>query len=76
VQFKWRINGKAAALLLQECLPYFVIKDIQARIAIDFSKTLVGQKFGHVPLTQEMLSTREAFKQELMSHTRRGVVVH
>lgn len=46
VFWSWRVNGKQAAALLDNCLPHFVMKRDQAEVALSFSR-LMGWKIGH-----------------------------
>lgn len=66
--YQWRINGRKAATLLQNCLPHFIMKRDQAEVAIAFSK-LMCWKIGEAPesrkgrknprLTDEALAQRD-----------------
>jgi len=42
----WQVGAKSAALILEGCLPFFVIKREQAEIAIAFQKTKVLHNCG------------------------------
>ncbi len=62
--FKWRIAAIKASTILKNCLPYFLIKDKEARIAIAFQQTMSkGNARKGVP--KKILAWRYELKAEL-----------
>jgi hypothetical protein len=41
--WEWRVWGRDSALLLERCLPYFIMKRDQAEIAISYSKLILPE---------------------------------
>ncbi|MGA9352262.1 MAG: hypothetical protein WBV46_01140 [Terriglobales bacterium] len=70
--YQWRINGRKAVVLLEKCLPHFVMKRDQAEIAIAFGK-LMGWKIGdgwkkgrtHPKLKDEAIAQRDVLVMKL-----------
>ena len=70
----WFIGGEAAATLLENCLPYFIMKRDQAEIAIEFHALMRKQiaerkastrKYGKSFLTEEMIGKRQDLAERL-----------
>jgi hypothetical protein len=61
--FVWRVYAQAAAEILKECLPYFILKREQAEIAIAIQAT----KKSHPgkPVSVELYAAREKMANEL-----------
>lgn len=66
---RWRLNSDEAADLLKRCFAELIIKQEEARIAIDFQKT-----FPHTAhrVTPEMFQLRESYHLKLKALTKRG----
>lgn len=67
--FKWTVSSRFAAMLLESCLPYFVMKREQAEIALQFQAT-IGRQGKRV--SPETKLHRYALKAQLKSMTARG----
>ena len=59
--YQLRFGARDTAQALKLCLPYFLVKGIQAKIALDFYRTF------DAPLTDEVVSIRAELKKALMS---------
>lgn len=57
--FTWRLANTRAATLLEQCLPYFIIKLDQAQIALAFQNTMTNRGT-RVPV--EVVEQREKFR--------------
>jgi hypothetical protein len=67
--FKWTVASRYAAMLLERCLPYFIIKREQAEIALAFQRT-IGKQGKRV--SAEIKAGRYALKTQLSALTKRG----
>jgi hypothetical protein len=57
-QFVWHANGKKAAQVLRQLLPYLICKREQAEVAISFQETF-NKYYGVHGLPKEVLDARE-----------------
>lgn len=60
----WRIFEERAEAVLLRCLPYFIVKGEQAKIALDF-RALKRQGSKGRKLTPEVLQQRDEFRQKM-----------
>ena len=78
-ELHWRINSNKAAVLLEACLPFLVIKKEQARIAIAFQKTkhseLQRQANGQIMrLDSHIFEERQKYYDKMKVLNRKGRV--
>jgi len=72
--YDWCIQGHRMTDLLQQLLPFLVLKKRQAELMIEFRKTFEIQKgFGaHTPLNPEIIALREDIRTEMTRLNAKG----
>ena len=63
--FQWRTHSKDAKWILENCLPYFIIKREQAEIALAMFETFPKRKYGKKGVPADVIAHRDALRQEL-----------
>ena len=65
--WEWHMNHQRAATLLRAILPYVILKKQEATVAIEFMDMCAKQlpSYHGGAMTDEMLETREAYKDKL-----------
>lgn len=69
---EWRVLGSKARPVLEASLPYLVVKQRQAEIALEFIET-IGGNTGRSGCRPEILERRIALEAELTELNRRGM---
>lgn len=69
ISYDWIVSGRTAMGLLEECLPYFVMKRAEAEVALRFRAT--GHRRG-VRVSQDAVIARDELKHELHALKRRN----
>ena len=64
VSFTWIVHSKAAEDLLRFCMPYFVMKQGQAALALEYRDTY-GEKVGRKGLGPDIFEIREGYRIKL-----------
>lgn len=66
VPYSWNAASRHAALLLTQCLPYFIIKRDQAEIALAFQRTiLTDRRYGRAGRPPELLVAQHQLREQL-----------
>ena len=68
----WRLFGNKAAELLKGCIPYMLLKEEQAILAITFQETMHGKNIYNEPCTPEYVAKMWEFKRRLTLLNRKG----
>jgi hypothetical protein len=63
--FSWRVYGKAAEVILRECLPYFIIKREQAELGIAYRETYRQGRCRFLPIPEDVKTKRAETVAEL-----------
>ena len=72
--YGWCVTGKQVGLLLERLLPYFKVKEPQARVAIAFCQAQLGHTVGQ-RTTPEYLAVLYDLKAQMLELNRRGIEV-
>lgn len=68
--YQWRLSGNGAVPFLTDVLPYLMVKQDEAQLAIDFQARITGARF--LPLPQAEIDARQAMKDRL--HALKGAM--
>lgn len=68
-------SGFRACWILQNCMPWFILKRAQAEIVLEHQKTTIADGFGRTPgsrLPQDILEYRRSLKEKISTLNKRG----
>ena len=71
--WKWTLFARHAAAFLEAVRPYLIIKEHQARVALELRDEMGNGR--NTPITPELFAHRESLRQQLKSLNRRGRVL-
>ena len=63
--FQWRVSTRDAKWVIENCLPYFIIKREQAEVALAMFETFPKQKYGKTGVPLNVMALREELHAEL-----------
>lgn len=63
--YQWHVHSGDARWVLENCLPYFIIKRQQAEISLAMFETFPKVKYGKKGVPKEIIETRDRFCVEL-----------
>lgn len=73
--YTWRINGSKAKDILVSALPYLLMKDEQAKLAIHFQETMHSKNSYNEPCTLQYVEYMWSLKKKLNQLNRKGKAV-
>lgn len=71
--FIWGTNCRKAATVLQQCLPYFILKREQAEVALAYQALLEMGRNQQRPLSEVDVQAREGLRTQMRILNKRGV---
>jgi len=63
--YDWMVRGKQACYIIEKCMPFFVIKVDQAKVALKFNALGYYQKKNGQRLDPEIIGQRDVLQKEL-----------
>jgi hypothetical protein len=73
--YTWRINADKAKGILERALPYMLLKDEQARLAIHFQETVHSKNSYNEPCTPQYVEYMWSLKKKLNVLNRKGKLI-
>ena len=70
--YTWRLFGNKASEVLKHCLPYFLLKQAQANLAVAFQEEMHDKNSYNEPCTPEYVAKMHAMKHQMGLLNRKG----